>query len=135
MIRTYTELDSLDTFLERYHYLKLAGVLGTKTFGFDRWVNQLFYRSVEWKSVRNYVIARDDGCDLAVPGYEIYSGLLVHHMNPFDLDDIKKGNKDLIDPDFLITTTLKTHNAIHYGDENQLPRGPIVRKRGDTMLW
>jgi 5-methylcytosine-specific restriction endonuclease McrA len=98
-------------------------------------MNQRFYKSQEWQSVRHEVIIRDDGCDLGIPGYEIHSGLIVHHMNPIDLIDMKHNEEWILDPEFLITTSLMTHNAIHYGDENQLPRGPIVRKRGDTKLW
>lgn len=134
-IRSYTELRRLDTFEERYHYLELKGVLGESTFGFDRWINQRFYRSQEWKSVRNHVIVRDNGCDLGILGYEIYSGLLVHHMNPISIDDLKHGEEWIIDPNFLITTSLQTHNAIHYGDDSLLPRGPVTRKSGDTTLW
>lgn len=135
MIRTYIELRRLETFEERYDYLQLKGVLGDETFGFDRWLNQLFYKSPRWKSVRNHVIIRDDGCDLGVPEYEIHSGLLVHHMNPLTIRDLEHDNEEIIDPNFLITTSLQTHNAIHYGDKSQLPRGPIVRKSGDTTLW
>lgn len=134
-VRTYSELQYFDTFEERYHYLKLGGVVGERTFGFDRWINQYFYRSSEWKSVRDFVIVRDDGCDLGIPGFEILYGLLVHHMNPLTTEDIKHGEEWIIDPNFLITTTLRTHNAIHYGDETLLPRNPIIRKRGDTKLW
>ena len=134
-IKTYLELCQLETFEERYYYLRLGGILGERTFGFDRWVNQGFYKSSEWKLARNYVITRDNGCDLGVEGYEIYSGLLVHHMNPMSVKDIEHGEECIIDPDFLITTSLQTHNAIHYGDESLLPRGPIVRKSGDTTLW
>lgn len=134
-IRTYNELFLLETFEERFHYLELKGTLGESTFGFDRWINQAFYRSREWKNVRNKVIVRDNGCDLGIPGYEIYSGLIVHHMNPVTLEEIKHGDENLFDPNYLITTSLQTHNAIHYGDENLLPRGPIERKAGDTKLW
>lgn len=134
-IRTYSELSRLRTFEERYHYLKLNGVIGAITFGFDRWINQRFYKSQEWDSVRNFVIVRDNGCDLGVPGFEIVSGLIVHHINPVSSDDLKHGAEWVIDPEFLITTSLQTHNAIHYGDETLLPRGPVVRKRGDTKLW
>lgn len=133
--RSYRELCRIESFEERYRYLKLDGVLGAETFGFDRWINQRFYRSQEWKSVRDYVIVRDQGCDLGVVGFEIHSGLLVHHMNPITPDDIKQGKEWILDPDFLITTSLRTHNAIHYGDETLLPREPIVRTRGDTKLW
>lgn len=133
--RSYLELRRLDTFEERYNYLRLGGVLGSRTFGFDRWINQRFYKSHEWKRVRNHVIVRDNGCDLGIEGYEIYSGLLVHHMNPISLEDLKHGEEWIIDPNFLITTSLKTHNAIHYGDESLLPRGPVKREAGDTTLW
>lgn len=135
MIRTYIELRRLDTFEERYSYLELKGTIGTRTFGFDRWLNQHFYKSPEWKSIRSHVILRDNGCDLGIPGFEIHSGLIVHHMNPLSVFDIEQGEEDIIDPNFLITTSLQTHNAIHYGDKNQLPRGPIERKSGDTTLW
>lgn len=135
MIRTYGELFLLRTFEERYEYLKLRGNVGETTFGFDRWVNQAFYHSREWQRVRNYVIVRDQGCDLGIPGYEIYSGLIVHHMNPLSVFEIEVGDEGMVDPNQLITTSLQTHNAIHYGDASLLPRGPIVRERGDTTLW
>ena len=134
-IRTYLELRRLETFEERFDYLNLQGEVGRETFGFDRWINQRFYKSREWQDIRNHVIIRDNSCDLGVPGYEIYSGLLVHHMNPFSLDDLKHGEEWIIEPNFLITTSLQTHNAIHYGDKSLLPRGPITRKSGDTTLW
>lgn len=134
-IRRYSELCRLETFEERYHYLELRGIVGRGTFGFDRWINQRFYKSREWLDVRNQVIARDNGCDLGVLGYEIYSDLLIHHMNPITFNDIKRGQYSLIDPEFLITTSSQTHSAIHYGDESLLPRGPIIRKAGDTTLW
>lgn len=134
-IRTYLELRQLETFEERYRYLRLRGEIGEATFGFDRWINQQFYKSQEWKLTRNHIMIRDNGCDLGVPGYEIHQGLLVHHMNPISIDDIKHGEEWLLDPNFLITTSLLTHNAIHYGDENLLPRGPIMREAGDTKLW
>jgi len=134
-IRTYLELRQLETFEERFRYLKLDGEVGTATFGFDRWVNQRFYKSREWKRTRNHVIVRDNGCDLGILGFEIATDLLIHHINPISLDDIEHGEEGLLDPNFLITTSLRTHNAIHYGDESLLPRGPIVRKAGDTKLW
>jgi hypothetical protein len=134
-IRTYSELCRYKTLEDRFRYLKLGGLTGVATFGFDRWINQRFYKSNEWKHARDHVIVRDNGCDLGIPGYEIHSGLLVHHMNPVSLDDIKHAEDWLIDPDFLITTSLQTHNAIHFGDESRLPRGPVERKRGDTTLW
>lgn len=133
--RTYSELRRLDDFEDRYHYLSLKGVVGDSTFGFDRWINQQFYTSREWKQTRSRVILRDNGCDLGVPGYEIFSGLMVHHMNPVILEDIYDNAEYLLDPEFLITTSLQTHNAIHYGDENQLPQGIVDRKPGDTKLW
>jgi hypothetical protein len=135
MLRTYSDLCQLDTFEDRYHYLELKGLFGARTFGFDRWINQRFYRSREWKQARDHVIIRDYGCDLGIQGYEIHSGLLVHHMNPLSKDDLEHGGNWITDPNYLITTSLQTHNAIHYGDESQLPRGPIERKSGDTKLW
>lgn len=134
-IRTYAELCLLRTFEERFEYLNLKGQVGERTFGFDRWVNQSFYHSREWRRVRNYVIVRDQGCDLGIPGYEIQSGLIVHHMNPLSVFDIDEGDDALIEPLYLITTSLQTHNAIHFGDASLLPRGPVVRQRGDTTLW
>jgi hypothetical protein len=135
MNKTYSDLRRLETFEERYRYLKLGGSLGTETFGFDRWVNQRFYKSLQWKTIRNNVIVRDNGCDLGILGYEIYSGLVVHHMNPITPEDLMQGEDWILDPNYLITTSLQTHNAIHYGDESLLPRGPIVREAGDTTLW
>jgi len=134
-IRTYSELRRFSTFEERFHYLRLDGVVGDSTFGFDRWVNQRFYGLPEWKSIRDYVITRDNGCDLGIPGFELFSDLLVHHMNPLTLDDIHHGEEWITDPNYLITTSRRTHNAIHYGDESLLPRGPVVRRSGDTTLW
>jgi len=133
--KTYSELSRLETFEERYQYLKLDGVVGESTFGFDRWINQEFYRSWEWKAARNNVIVRDHGCDLGIPGYEIHWNLLIHHMNPISMKDIEHGAEWILDPEFLITTSRRTHNAIHYGDETLLPRGPVTRKFGDTKLW
>lgn len=133
--RTYSELRRLETFEERYQYLKLGGIVGSFTFGFDRWINQEFYRSREWKNVRNEVIVRDNGCDLGLAGYEIFSGLIVHHMNPLTKEDIIHGDSSIINPMYLICTSVQTHNAIHFGDEHLLVRGPIERKAGDTTLW
>jgi hypothetical protein len=135
MIRSYRELRRLETFEERYAYLCLRGNVGESTFGFDRWMNQRFYKSQEWKRVRNEVVLRDFGCDLGIPGYEIYTGLLVHHMNPMSSDNIAQFDDWIIDSNYLITTSLQTHNAIHYGDVSLLPRGPVVRQPGDTKLW
>lgn len=135
-IRTYSELIDLPTFEERYKYLKLDGRVGVDTFGFDRIFNQMFYQnSREWKTVRDKVIIRDNGCDLGMEGYEIYGKIIVHHMNPIDLNDIKDATDFLLNPEYLISTTLKTHNAIHYGDESLLITGPIVRSKNDTCPW
>lgn len=135
MIRTYSELSKLKTFKERYEYLKLNGEVGKETFGFDRYLNQILYNSPEWKSVRDKVIVRDGGCDLGVPGYDIYENVIIHHMNPISTDDIKNRSKYLLDPEFLISTRLRTHNAIHYGSEDLLPKEPIERKKNDTCPW
>lgn len=135
MIRRYSKLRHLETFEERFRYLRLQGSIGKESFGFDRHINQKFYRSREWKDVRNHVITRDDGCDLGIPGYEIHSEILVHHMNPMNVEDIVHGDPRILDPEYLITTTHRTHNAIHYGDENQIPRQLTQRKAGDTDLW
>ena len=133
--RCYSELSKLETHEERFEYLSLGGQVGTSTFGFDRWINQRFYRSREWYVARRDVIARDLGCDLGVIGYEIYGGIIVHHMNPVAKVDILEGDPALIDPEFLITTTIRTHNAIHYGDGNQIYRPAEARTPGDTKLW
>lgn len=133
--RSYSELRQFQTFEERYEYLKLAGEVGKATFGFDRWINQEFYRSRQWKDVRDFVIVRDDGCDLGVSGYEIRSQLMVHHMNPLLAEDLEHGEEWILDPEFLITTTLRTHNAIHYGDESLLQKPYRPRRAGDTNLW
>ncbi len=134
-IRTYSELDDLPTFAARFHYLSLPGEVGASTFGFDRHINQAFYRSRQWKHIRNYVIARDLGNDLGIEGYEINGELLIHHINPINVKDIVDGDPDILDPEFLITTTMRTHNAIHFGDERQLPRPFVERQPGDTRLW
>ena len=125
----------MSTFEERYDYLKLGGEVGEATFGFDRWMNQRFYTSREWKTARNWVIMRDGACDLGVPGYEIESNLLIHHINPLTPADLENGEEWIVDPEFLITTSKKTHNAIHYGDSSLLPQPYIARGPGDTRLW
>lgn len=136
MIRRYSELRRFQTFEERYRYLQLGGVVGRETFGFDRYLNQDFYRSALWKRARNLVIARDYACDLGIEGYEIHDRVYVHHMNPMTVDDITQSNEDLIDPEFLICVTHDTHNAIHYGDERLIKRRQFVaRQPGDTKLW
>ena len=134
-IKTYTELSRLSSFEERYRYLKLDGFVGRETFGFDRYLNQVFYRSHRWKRVRDEVILRDNGCDLGVPGYEIHGRIIIHHMNPITLEDIERESDRLIDPEFLICTVHNTHNAIHYGDESLLITAPIVRTKNDTCPW
>lgn len=134
-VRRYSELRRFSTFEERFEYLALRGYVGKETFGYDRWMNQEFYRSREWKLVRSAVIARDEGCDLGIPGYDIRYGLLVHHMNPLSELDLVSGEESIIDPEFLITTTQRTHNAIHYGDASPLIRMPVKRMPGDTKLW
>lgn len=134
-IKTYSELITLPTFEERYRYLKIGGRIGEETFGFDRYLNQIYYRSQKWKSVRDYVIIRDNGCDLGMPGHEIYGKIIVHHMNPITIDDIEKESAFLTDPEYLICTILNTHNAIHYGDESLLITAPVERTKNDTCPW
>lgn len=135
MIRTYQELSRLHTFEERYHYLALRGVVGERTFGWERWANQKFYSSYEWKQARRDVIARDLGCDLGIEGWEINARPIVHHMNPIEAADLKRDDPRILDINQLITVSHKTHNAIHYGDEGQLPRLFVERTPGDTTLW
>jgi hypothetical protein len=135
MIRTYRELIRLKTFEERFEYLVLGGIVGRPTFGFDRWINQRFYHSTQWQEIRRDVIVRDNGCDLAMPGYEIHNRLVIHHMNPMIQDDILRGSPNAIDLEHLICTTHQTHNAIHYGDKSLLPKPFVERKPGDTQLW
>lgn len=135
MIRSYSELCTLKTFEDRYKYLQLSGAVGKDTFGFDRYLNQIFYRSQEWKSVRDKVIIRDDGCDLGVKGYEIHGRIYIHHMNPIMLKDIEQRTDLLLNPEYLISTTHSTHNAIHYGDESLLPLVPKERSANDTCPW
>ena len=135
-IRSYTELSQLCTFKERYNYLRLNGRVGRDTFGFDRVFNQKFYLSREWKSIRDYVITRDFGCDLGIEGREIYGErIIIHHMNPISLEDIETNSDFLLNPEFLITTIHATHNAIHYGDGHQLVIAPVERRKNDTCPW
>ena len=134
-IRTYSERARLPTFEERYQYLRLSGAVGKETFGFDRYLNQVFYRSPEWKAVRDQVIIRDEGCDLGIQGKEIQGRVLIHHMNPITAEDIRARSEFLLDPEFLITTVHSTHQAIHYGDESLLVFAPIARSRNDTCPW
>jgi len=135
MIRSYRKLQKLLTFEERFKYLNLKGNVGESTFGFDRYLNQMLYRSSEWKNTRYIVIRRDQACDLGILGYEIESQILIHHMNPITAKDIESDNQDIFDPEFLICTTYNTHRAIHFGDESLLPKPPIVRRPNDTTLW
>lgn len=135
MIRTYRELSRLATFEERFEYLQLSGKVGADTFGFDRYLNQNFYRSREWKSIRDQVIVRDNGCDLGVEGYEIQNRIYIHHMNPLSPKDIEDQTEFLLNPEYLISATFRTHNAIHYGDKSLLIPPVIQRSKNDTCLW
>lgn len=135
IIRTYSELIKLPTFEERFQYLKLNGDVGVETFGFDRYLNQAFYSSDEWKSIRNQVIIRDNGCDLGIEGREIYKRIIIHHMNPITKEDLLYRTEYLLNPEYMICTMKNTHDAIHYGDENLLFKEPIERKPNDTCPW
>lgn len=136
-IRTYSELITIPTFKDRFKYLQLNGQVGDSTFGFDRYLNQKFYRLREWKEIRNYVILRDAGCDLGVPGREIPNGvrIIIHHMNPMISKDIVHKEDWILDPEYLICTMKRTHDAIHYGDESLLYEDPVERFSGDTCPW
>jgi hypothetical protein len=133
--RSYSELRRLSTFEERFDYLSLQGEVGAATFGFDRWLNQRFYRSSEWRHARDLVVFRDQACDLGVAGYDIHAQLLVHHINPVTPEDLQHGELWVLDPEYLITTTHRTHNALHYGDQTLVRRAPVERRPGDTRLW
>lgn len=133
--KCYGDLVKLKTFEERFEYLKLNGTVGIQTFGYDRYLNQRFYRSPEWKRIRDQVIVRDNGCDLGVEGHTIFGRLLIHHMNPVTIDDIVSRSRVLLDPDYLICVSELTHNAIHYSDESLLPSAPIERLPNDTCPW
>lgn len=137
MTLTYTELVKRESLLARFRYAVLHGELGAATFGYDRYLNQKFYAWGEWKRVRDQVIVRDNGCDLGVPGYGIHDRILVHHLNPIKVQDLDPNdfNDDLLEPEFLICVSTRTHNAIHFGDESQLPRPFIERQPGDTKQW
>lgn len=134
-IKIYSELSVLRTFEERFRYLSLKGIVGEVTFGFDRWVNQQFYHSKQWRNIREQVIIRDNGCDLGVLGRDINDKMYIHHMVPMTLEDIQEGDDWIIDPEYLITCTHQTHNAIHYGDEHMLAKPYVERRPGDTKLW
>ena len=135
MSRSYSELRRIDTFEERFRYLALRGRVGESTFGFNRWINQGFYTSREWRQARDEIIVRDNGCDMGVDGYEIHRGLYIHHLNPLTPEQIEEGHDCLLDPNNLITVAFRTHNAIHYGDESLLPQKLVERRPGDTKLW
>ena len=136
IIRTYRELSQLLTFEERYEYLKLSSIIGDKTFGFERYMNQEFYRSPEWKRVRREVILRDNGCDLGIEGREIVDRIEIHHITPISLEDFENGSPLLLDLNNLICTSPSTHKAIHYGESNLItPSGPTIRRPNDTCPW
>ena len=135
MVRTYSELIKIPTFIERFRYLKLNGRVGEDTFGFDRYLNQEFYRSYEWRRLRNEIIVRDCGCDLGIEDREIFDRVFIHHMNPISAEDILQHSDLLLNPEFLICTSKLTHDAIHYGDEQILYQEPITRTKGDTCPW
>lgn len=135
IIRCYKELSRIDSYEERFRYLKLVGQVGESTFGFDRYLNQIVYSSKRWKQVRNAVIIRDEGRDMGVEGYEIQGRIVIHHMNPISIEDAEKDREFIYDPEFLICVAPMTHNAIHYGDESLLPKDPIDRFPNDTCPW
>lgn len=135
IVRKYSDLIKMPTFEDRYKYLRLGGKVGEETFGFDRYLNQIFYKDPEWRSVRDRVIVRDNGCDLGFEGREIHSRILVHHMNPITKEDILNRSEFLFNPEYLICTTKNTHDAIHYGDDRLLFKDPIVRSKNDTCPW
>lgn len=134
-VRSYSELITFDTFEERYDYLRLRASVGEATFGYDRWINQNFYRSTQWRNLRNVIIARDMGLDLGVIDHEISDRAIIHHMNPMRAEDIDTGDPDILDPEYLICTSHDTHNAIHFGDKKLLKPLYVERKPGDTTLW
>ena len=134
-IRSYSELRRIDDFEARFDYLSIRARVGVETFGFERWLNQAFYTSAQWKHVRNEVIARDYGCDLGIKGHEISYRIVVHHMNPVEVTDITMGDGDILDPEFLICVSHRTHNAIHYGDKSLLVKPFVRRRAGDTTIW
>ena len=133
--KSYSELVQMKTFEDRYKYLKLSGSIGSQTFGFDRYLNQKFYKSLEWKKVRDFVIVRDNGCDLGCPDKPIFGKILIHHMNPITIEDISNNPEEILNPEYLISVSLDTHNAIHYGDKNLLMTAPIERSPNDTCPW
>ena len=134
-IKTYSELITIPTFEERFEYLQLKGSVGKDTFGYDRHLNQVLYRSPEWKRLRNQIIIRDCGCDLACEGYDIHSKVLIHHLNPITVEDVIARSRKVFDPNNLVCVSHNTHNAIHYGDVDLLVTGPIIRTKSDTCPW
>lgn len=134
-IKTYSELITIPTFEERFEYLQLKGSVGKDTFGYDRHLNQVLYRSPEWKRLRNQIIIRDCGRDLACEGYDIHSKVLIHHLNPITVEDVLARSRKVFDPDNLVCVSHNTHNAIHYGDVDLLITGPIIRTKNDTCPW
>ena len=135
MIRTYSELVSLPSYLDRYKYLKIGSKVGISTFGFNRYLNQSFYQSSAWKRVRDQVIIRDNGCDLAHEDYPIAGRIYIHHLNPIQIDDLEDFNPDVLDPNNLVCVSFDTHQAIHYGDESLLPKNPVERFENDQIPW
>lgn len=134
-IKTYSELILYDSFVDRFNYLKLNCSVGRDTFGYDRYLNQILYKLPEWLEARDKVIFRDDGCDLGIKGREIQRNIIVHHMNPITVEDVKNHNPIIFDPEFLITTVLRTHNGIHYGSIESVNVGLIERRTNDTIPW
>lgn len=134
-MKTVQKLFEFKTFIERFEYLKLTGTIGEVTFGFDRYINQILYTSLEWKRVRDVVMIRDNGCDLGMDDYTIIGRIVIHHMNPLSIEDIRNRHPSVLNPDFLITTSLRTHQAIHFGDQNLLRKPFVERTKGDTKLW
>ena len=133
--KRYSELSTIPTYEERFKYLQLKGAVGNDTFGYDRYLNQILYKSSEWRSFRRDIVLRDNGCDLACEGYEIYGKILIHHINPITVEDILRRDPKVFDPENAISTSLNTHNAVHFGDESLLIMEPIERKPYDTCLW
>jgi hypothetical protein len=133
--RTYTELSSIASLEDRFDYLRVHAKIGVDTFGFDRWINQAFYRSAQWRGIRSRVIDRDRGCDMGVEGHEIHDRVVIHHMNPMTVNDLVEGDPSMLNPEYLITVSMQSHNAIHFGDRELLPKPFVPRRPGDTKLW
>lgn len=133
--RTYTEMMTFKTFLQRFNYLRLTGTVGEATFGFDRHLNQMLYRSAKWRNLRDEIIIRDDGCDLGIPGYEIFDKVIIHHMNPLSIEDARNRSERIFNPEELVCVSHNTHLALHYGNDSLLPKPFVPRQPGDTTLW